>query len=189
MSGVFTIPNLISFARLLLVPVFLWLLLGAENVAGAGWLLGFIGATDWVDGYLARRLDQVTELGKFLDPLADRLAVAAAVIGGLISGDLPAWFAIALIVRESLISVGALAVGLKAGSKIAVRRLGKLATLLLYAAVAWFFVGRGSDFDPLVWAAYLVGIPGLVLYYVVGVQYLGDARRLLAAAEADEAAG
>ena len=188
MNNALTIPNAISFARLLLVPVFLWLLLGRDNTAGAGWLLGFIGATDWIDGYLARRLDQVSELGKFLDPLADRLAVAAALIGGLISGDLPAWFAIALIVREGMIAAGALVVGVKVGSKVEVRRLGKLATLMLYAAIAWFFVGRGSDFDPLVWAAYIVGIPGLVLYYVVGFQYFDDARKLIAA-EADGAAG
>ncbi|MFQ5554074.1 MAG: CDP-alcohol phosphatidyltransferase family protein [Acidimicrobiia bacterium] len=176
-----TIPNLISLVRLLLVPLFLWLLLGSpDNAAAAGWLLALIGSTDWVDGYLARRLDQVTELGKLLDPLADRLAVAAAVIGGLISGDLPRWFAIAIIARETVIGVGALVLLARGGAKLEVRRLGKLATLLLYASVAWFFIGEGTPFDPLVWAAYAVGIPGLVAYYVVGVQYLGDARRLTA---------
>ena len=186
MTTVWTIPNLISFARLALIPVFLWLLLGSpDSPAAAGWLLVVIGSTDWVDGYLARRLDQVTELGKFLDPLADRLAVAAAVIGGLISGDLPEWFAIAIIVREALVGIGALFIGLKVGSKLEVRRLGKLATLLLYAAVAWFFLGEGHSFDPLVWMAYAVGIPGLVSYYAVGVQYLGDAVRLIADAGSD----
>ena len=84
-----TIPNLISVIRLGLIPVFLWLLLARDNPFAAGWLLGGIAATDWVDGYLARRLDQVSEVGKFLDPLADRIAIIAAVIGGLISGYLP----------------------------------------------------------------------------------------------------
>jgi cardiolipin synthase (CMP-forming) len=178
---VLTIPNLVSFLRLLLVPVFLWLLLGSpDSATAAGVLLGFIGATDWVDGYLARRLDQVSEVGKLLDPLADRLAVAAALIGGLISGDLPGWFAWALIVRETLIAAGAAWVGLTAGRKMEVRRLGKAATLLLYSAIAWFFVGEGTGFDPLVVAAWVAGIPGLVLYYVVGVQYLGDAREIVA---------
>lgn len=175
----FTIPNLVSLIRLALVPVFLWLLVGRDNVAGAGWLLGLIGATDWVDGYLARRLDQVSKVGEFLDPLADRLAVAVAVVAGLVEGVLPGWFAWAIIVRESLIGVGALVVGLKVGAKLVVRRLGKLATLMLYAAIAWFYVGRGADFDPLVWAAYLVGIPGIVAYYIVGVQYLRDALDVL----------
>ncbi len=185
-----TIPNLVSFVRLLLVPLFLWLLLGPpDNAAAAGWLLGIIGSTDWIDGYLARKLDQVTELGKLLDPLADRFAVGAAVVGGLISGDLPAWFAVAIIVREGIIGVGALVIGIKTRMKLEVRRLGKLATLLVYAALAWFLIGEGTPFDPLVWAAYAVGIPGLVLYYGVGAQYFADARRLVAGHGDDRAAG
>ena len=174
-----TIPNLVSFIRLLLVPVFLWLLFGRDNPAGAGWLLGLIGATDWVDGYLARRLGQVSELGKFLDPLADRLAVGVAVLGGWIAGVLNPWFAGALVAREVLVAVGALVVGLAAGSKIAVRTIGKLATLMLYAAIAWFYVGEGTPFTPLVVAGWLVGLPGLALYYAAAFQYLGDARRMM----------
>ncbi len=184
-----TIPNLISTFRLLLVPVFLWLLLGLDNAAAAGWLLGGIGATDWIDGYLARRLGQVSEIGKILDPLADRLAVAAALIGGLISGDLPRWFAVAVIVREALIALGAIGVALWIGRTLAVRRLGKLATLLLYSALAWFLIGVGTPCDPVVWAAWIVGIPGLVLYYVVGVQYLGDALRVVRGNDEAEAEG
>ena len=180
----FTIPNLISFIRLLLVPVFLWLLFGRDDVAAAGWLLGIIGSTDWVDGFLARKLGQVSKVGEFLDPLADRLAVAAAVVGGLIAGVLPAWFAWALIVREALIAFGALLVGVKAGAKLQVRPLGKLATLLLYVAIAAWFVGVGTDTAWLETAAWVTGLPGLILYYVVGFQYAGDARRLIAEAAA-----
>jgi cardiolipin synthase len=181
-----TIPNLISTVRLLLVPVFLWLLLGRDNPAAAGWLLGGIGATDWIDGYLARRLNQVSEIGKVLDPLADRLAVAAALIGGLISGDLPAWFAIAVIVREVLVSGGALALAFRAkGKTIPVRRIGKLATLLIYASLGGFLVGGGGRFAPFLWLGWIFGIPGLILYYLVAAQYVGDARRLLRAGDGD----
>ncbi len=178
-SDVFTIPNIISFIRLLLVPVFLWLLLIEDRVAAAGWLLGFIGATDWVDGYLARRLGQVSEVGKLLDPIADRLAVVAAVVGGLIAGVLAPWFAWALIVREALIAIGAILLGSKVGKGLAVRPLGKLATLMLYAAIAWLFIGIGTPWRWLEITAWVVGIPGLILYYVVGFQYFADARRLL----------
>ena len=177
--NVWTVPNLISLIRLLLIPLFLWLLFARDDPAAAGWLLGFIGATDWVDGFLARRLGQVSKVGEFLDPLADRLAVAAAVIGGLIAGVLPALIGIPLIVREAAVAIGALVIGLKAGAKLTVRNLGKLATLLLYFAVAGFFVGEGTPFEPLVVTGWVLGVPGLVLYYVVGVQYLGDARRLV----------
>ena len=168
-----TIPNLISLVRLGLIPVFLWLLVGRENPIGAGLLLGVIGSTDWVDGYLARRLNQVSEVGKILDPLADRLAVATAVIAGLITGDLHSWFAWALIVREALVGVGALYVALRGHTSLAVRDMGKLATLLLYVAVAWFFIG--SEWAPGNVIGWLAGVPGLVLYYVVAVQYAGDA--------------
>ena len=105
MHGVVTIPNAVSLVRLLLIPLFIWLVL-IEQTAWAGVLLGFIGATDWVDGYLARRLDQVSEVGKMLDPIADRLAVAVAVILGLLVGVLPAWFAWAIIIREVVIGIG-----------------------------------------------------------------------------------
>ena len=168
-----TIPNLISLVRLALIPVFLWLLFGKDNPFAAGWLLGVIGATDWIDGYLARKLNQVSEVGKFLDPLADRLAVATAVIAGLISGDLPAGFAWALIVREAIVGVGAIVVAIMGHTKLDVRDMGKLATLLLYMAVAWFFVGAEWEWTKVL--AWIVGVPGLILYYVVGVQYARDA--------------
>lgn len=169
----FTIPNLISAIRLALIPVFVWLLVGADDPVWAGILLGVIGSTDWVDGYLARRLDQVSEIGKILDPLADRIAVATAVIVGLATGYLPGWFAWPLLVREVVIGIGAVVVAAKGHTSLAVRRLGKLATLLLYFAVAFFFVGAG--WDPGLVIAWVTGIPGLVLYYVVAVQYAGDA--------------
>ncbi len=180
-SAILTIPNVVSLVRLAMVPLFLWLLLGADQVAAAGWLLGVIGATDWVDGYLARRLGQVSEFGKLLDPVADRLAVVAALIGGWIAGVLPAWFAIALLAREALIAGGALYLGAQVGKKLAVRQLGKLATLMLYAAIAWLFVGIGTPFRPLEVVAWIVAVPGLILYWVVGFQYFADARALLAA--------
>jgi cardiolipin synthase len=182
-----TIPNLISILRLLLIPLFLWLVLAADEIAWAGLLLAVIGATDWIDGYIARRWDQTSKLGEFLDPLADRLAVAAAIIAGLIHGEIfPAWFGWAIILREVLIGVGALVIGWRAGTKLQVRWLGKAATLLLYFSVAFFYVGVGADVDFLVWAAYLTGLPGLVLYYVAAFQYLGDARQVIADSTIDE---
>ncbi len=178
-ADLLTVPNLISIARLALIPVFLWLLLGRDDPVAAGWLLGLIGATDWIDGVLARRLGQVTELGKFLDPLADRIAVVAGLIGGMIAGVLPAWFALAILVREGLVGVGALYLGLAARAKLAVRRLGKIATLLVYAGVAWLFIGRGGDVEWVEWLGWIAGVPGLVLYYWVGFQYFADLKGTL----------
>jgi len=179
---VLTVPNVVSVLRLVLVGVFVWLVAIGE-VGVAGIVLGVIGATDWVDGFLARRLGQVTELGKFLDPLADRIAVAVAVVAGLITGVLPAWFAWALIVRELAVAAGALYGMTRGVRRLDVRPLGKLATLLLYFAVTGFYLGAPDGFDLpfLVVAAYVVGVPGLVAYYVVAVRYAFDLRSAIAA--------
>ena len=122
----------------------------------------------------------MTELGKFLDPLADRIAVAVAVVAGLIYGVLPAWFAWALIVREIAIGIGA-AYGWRNGiTRLDVRYMGKVATLLLYFSVAFFYAGEGFDLSLFTVAAVLTGIPGLVLYYWVAVLYFGDMRGAIA---------
>ncbi len=170
-----TIPNLVSVVRLLAVPAFLWLLLAEDNPAAAGILLLAVGVTDWVDGYLARVLDQVSEVGKFLDPLADRLAVAAALIGGWIAGVVPALLAGALLLREGLVALGALTLGVAARAKLPVRYLGKLATFLLYGAIPSFYLAAAGVapgfFEAAGWVA---GVIGTVLYYVVGWQYGWD---------------
>ena len=174
MAQAFNVPNTISFIRLALIPLFIWLVFWPEEYGWAGVLLGVIGATDWIDGYIARRYNQVTELGKFLDPLADRVAVVVAVVAGLVVGVLPEWFAIALIVRELVIGVGALYGWMNGVTKLDVRFLGKSATLALYVSVAAFYIGVGFSVEWVVWVAYLFGVPGLIMYYWVAVQYLGD---------------
>ncbi|MEN8239557.1 MAG: CDP-alcohol phosphatidyltransferase family protein [Actinomycetota bacterium] len=178
-AELWNVPNVISLVRLALIPVFIWLVAIAEY-GWAGVLLAVIGSTDWIDGYLARRLGQVTEVGKFLDPLADRLAVIVAVIAGLISSVLPAPFAIALIIREILIGIGAMYGWSKGVSKLDVRWLGKAATLLLYVSIAFFYIGVGFDVDIVVIAAWITGIPGLIMYYWVAVEYLSDMKKAIA---------
>ena len=170
MSGrILTIPNVISAVRVAMVPLFLWLLFGADAPLPAGLLLGGIGATDWVDGFLARRLGQVSELGKLLDPLADRLAITAAVIGGWVAGVLPWPVSLALVVREILIGIGAL-VAWRWGLRVEVRFIGKVATFGLYSAIASFYVYAGFDHPFFLWWAWGVAVPGLILYYLVGGQ-------------------
>jgi cardiolipin synthase len=187
MRDALNVPNLVSILRLLLVPLFIWLVV-IDEIGWAGVLLGVIGATDWVDGYLARRLDQVTELGKLLDPVADRLAVAIAVIAGLLTGVLPAWLGWAIIVREIAVGIGALYGWTRGVRRLDVRDLGKLATLLLYLSVTAFYIGVGFEVRAIEVFGWLTGIPGVVLYYAVAVQYLGDLRTAITAAPAQGAA-
>jgi cardiolipin synthase len=181
MNGIFTIPNIVSFIRLAVIPYFWWVTLADENIALAAILIFVIGTTDWIDGYLARKLNQVSELGKFLDPLADRLMIASALLAGLIAGVVPLIIGIPLLVREALVGVGAAYLGARGGGKLAVRYLGKLATFLLYGAIPSFYL-QAADVAPNVFGppAWSAGVLGLILYYAVAWSYLGDIRRTLA---------
>jgi cardiolipin synthase len=166
------------------VPYFWYVLLGQGNVAWAAALIFIIGSTDWIDGYLARRLNQVSEVGKLLDPLADRLMIASALIAGLIAGVLPALIAWGLIIREVLVGAGTLALASRGLGKLDVLWLGKLATFLLYGALPSFYLTAAEDlpwlFEPPAWIS---GVIGLLLYWYVGFQYAGEVRRRLGRVE------
>lgn len=177
---VLTIPNVISIARIALIPLFLYLLFGKDDPALAGWVLFVIASTDWIDGYLARRLDQVSELGKLLDPLADRIAIAVAVIFGWVADVLVTWFAALIILREAVVGIAAIAVFARGGGRIDVRRVGKLATAMVYSAVTWFYWAEGYDWAWLEGLAFAMGVSGLALYYYVMLDYGSDIRARLA---------
>lgn len=175
-----TVPNLVSLVRLAAIPYFWWVLLAEDRVALAAGLIFVIGTTDWVDGYLARRLDQVTELGKFLDPLADRLMIASALLAGLLAGVVPVVIGVPLLAREAAVGLGAAFLGLRGGGKLAVRDLGKTATFLLYGAIPAFYVAE-AGIAPWLFAgpAWVGGVIGLILYYRVGWEYIGDIRAVV----------
>jgi cardiolipin synthase len=174
MGPILNVPNTISLIRLALIPLFAWLLIGAGELVWGGWLLFIIASTDWVDGYLARRLDQVTEFGKLLDPVADRMAVVAAVGAGWWVDALPNWFVILLIAREVVVALGAAYVGLRGGGKIDVRIIGKRATFGIYSAITWFILAKGYDWEWLRMLATFTGIIALSMYYIALGYYAVD---------------
>lgn len=177
----FTVPNLISLIRLACVPLFLYLLFGVDDRAAAAWLLAAIGVTDWVDGYVARRFDQVSELGKMLDPVADRVVLLVGVVAILIDGSVPVWFAVLTLVREGLVTIAVLVLGALGARRIDVTWWGKCATFGLLIAFPLFLAGA-SDLS---WAstaevlAYVAGIPGLIYGYLSLAQYVPLARAAL----------
>ena len=172
-----TIPNLVSFVRLLGIPYFWYVLIAQDRLGLAALLIFVIASTDWIDGWLARKLDQESEIGKMLDPLADRLMIGSAIVGGLIAGALPVFLGIALIVREIVVGGTAIYLGLVHRTTIEVRTLGKTATFLLYGSIPSFYL-LAADIAP--WAfgppAWIAGVSGLILYYRVAWDYLVDTR-------------
>lgn len=175
-NRILTIPNLVSFARLIGVGVFWWLLLH-DNITAAAWFVFVIGWTDWVDGWLARKLNQVSQVGKALDPLADRLMIVSAVVGGLIVGVVPGWIAIPLLIREVvMLGVSGILV-LRGHGVLEVRYLGKLATFILYGAIPAFYLAAVAFLPALMTPiGWILGVIGLVLYWYVAFLYMGDAR-------------
>jgi cardiolipin synthase (CMP-forming) len=180
---VLTVPNLLSFVRILLIPVFVILLVEERTRLAGFLLLGAVVATDWVDGVVARRTGQVTELGKLLDPFADRLAVAAALITFVVVGIFPLWAALLVLVRDGLILVAAAVLTLTGGPRIEVRQIGKYATFTLMwgiPLVAWGNAGLPLDDLAVVmgWVWFSVGV---VEYYVATAAYAQDLRSAYAA--------
>ena len=173
-GGLFTVPNLISLARLACVPLFLWLLFAREDQIAAALLLGFLGATDWVDGYIARRFRQVSEIGKILDPTADRIMLVVAIIAIAVDGSVPWWFAGAALAREGAVSVVALVLGALGARRIDVTWWGKTGTFLLMFSFP-MFLASGADWglaDPFWVLAWLCGVPGLAISYYAAWGYI-----------------
>jgi len=183
-DGMWTVPNLFTLVRLLCLPVFLWVLFGLDEPVAAALILGALSATDWVDGYLARRLGQVSEFGKVFDPTVDRLMFIVAITAIIIDGAIPLWFAIAVLAREVLVGLMmAVATLVYKMPRIDVTYLGKVATALLMFAVPGFLIGSsGESYAGLFQlAAWIVGIPGLILSWWTGIAYIPQVRRAIAA--------
>ena len=179
--GLFTIPNAVTLIRLACLPLFLYLLFGRDDRSSAAWLLAGIGATDWLDGYLARRLHQVSTFGKVLDPTADRLVFLVGAVALLIDGSVPKWFAIATLVREGFVALVALALAAAGARRIDVTYIGKCATLGLLMAYPLFLAGESDIFfhRPGRVAAWLIGVPSLILSYYAAAGYAPLARAAL----------
>ena len=170
---VINVPNLLSILRIALVPVFLWFLLD-EFFLAAIVVLALAGLTDFLDGYLARKLNQITKLGKMLDPVADRLYIFATLLALSVTGYVPWWLAALVILRDvlMLISLPVLAsVGYKS---LPVHYLGKASTFALLYSFPLLLMGKifteaAFIITPIAWAFALWGV---ALYWWSGFVYL-----------------
>ena len=178
--AVLTVPNLLSFARLLGVPLFLWLLLGPH---ADGWALGVLaasGISDWADGVLARKLNQQSELGALLDPLADRLYILATLFGLVLRHIIPWWLAAVIIGRDLILLTTVPALRRRGLLAPPVHYLGKAATFNLLYAFPLLLLGSHSGTlsaiaKPIAWA---FTIWGTGLYLWSGGLYLLQIRRI-----------
>jgi cardiolipin synthase (CMP-forming) len=180
---IWTVPNMLSFLRLAMVPVFLWLILGPELDGIAFLLLLASGATDWLDGKIARSTGQITRLGTLLDPLADRLFIIATLIGLLLRDIVPVWLVVLLLSRDLMLAGLLPALRRRGLNALPVHFLGKAATMNLLYALPLLLLADGtgrlaSIAFPVGWAFAMWGV---VLYWYAGVLYVLQAKAILAA--------
>jgi len=183
-NRVLTVPNAISAARLVMVPVFAVLLARRQDVAALV-VLAVSGASDWLDGVLARRLGQVSRLGQLLDPVADRLFIVVTIIALAWRDVVPVWLVVVLLARDAALGVVQLVVMRGGWAPLPVHLAGKTGTLMLLYAFPLLLLAQILGSAPQVvtttvaglgWAAALWGVG---LYWTSGVFYLVQARRLL----------
>jgi cardiolipin synthase len=179
---VLTIPNVVTAARLAAIPVFLWLLFGEQDRVAAAVLLAVLGATDWVDGWLARRLGQVSTLGKVLDPVADRVLLGVGVTAIIVDGSVPLWLGAAVLAREALVSVAVVSLAALGAARIDVVWVGKAGTFGLMVAFPLFLVAgpSASWSNPALVAAWVCAVPALILSWYAAATYIPLARGALA---------
>lgn len=176
-----TIPNLLSVLRLLGVPLFLWLVLVREADGWAVVVLALSGFTDYLDGQLARRWNQMSRIGELLDPLADRLYIFATIIALTLREFIPLWFAALLIGRDVFMVALVPALRRRGLSTLPVHFLGKAATFCLLYALPLLLLGGGDTTLAMLarvfgWA---FGFWGLVLYWWAGILYAIQVRQIV----------
>lgn len=180
---IFTVPNALSVLRLLLIPVFLWLVLVERADLWGVFVLAVSGITDYLDGVIARRTGQITRVGQILDPLVDRLTIAATLIGLALRDLIPWWLVGLLVLRELVLLALVPALRRHGLTALPVHYLGKAATFALFWGFPFVLVGAGTAaweqvLGALGWAFV---IWGTALYWYAAVLYVDQARRVLRA--------
>lgn len=173
-GAIFTVPNAFTLLRFLCIPIFLWLIFGPERYFAAAVLLAVLGATDWVDGYLARLLDQRSRFGQVFDPTVDRIFFLVALVSMIAIGAAPLWFLLAVFAREALVSVAALYLAARGVRSVQVSWWGKTATFgLLFSLPLFLAAHSGADgstvYELLAW---ITGLPSLVLSWWSAAGYI-----------------
>lgn len=186
-SRIFTLANVISVVRLMSIPVFLVLVINDELLTAFILLVAAV-LTDFVDGMIARAMNQITRLGQFLDPFADRLFIAATVIALAIQDVVPWWFVVAVMLRDALLGVGGLVMSRYGAATLPVKWWGKVATFGMLFVLPLFFLGAvfesvGALTHAVAWA---LAVAVVVLYWMVGFSYLFDAIAVARNAKHDE---
>ena len=170
-TAVFTVPNIITIVRFLGTPLFVWLVLARHEYGWGVFVLAMMGCTDWIDGFVARRLNQASQLGRIMDPLADRVALVAVIITLVVAKILPLWLLLLLLVPDVVL----LAVTLyyfRGDAGLKVTMLGKTRTAALMVGTPLLLLAKATDSSFAFGLAWAILGAGMVMHVIAFAQYL-----------------
>ncbi|MCL4434899.1 MAG: CDP-alcohol phosphatidyltransferase family protein [Actinobacteria bacterium] len=181
LSRLATLPNLITAVRIACIPVFLQLTLVSHRLVAGAILLAALGATDWVDGQVARRFNQVSSAGKILDPTADRLLVVAGIVAAIWTGAVPYWLVVVVLSREIIVSLAVVILAAIGADHIDVLVVGKAGTFAIMVAIPAFLISHGgaSWQEPFHMIAWIAAAGGIVLGWIAVGAYVPAAKKAL----------
>ncbi len=167
---ILTVPNLISLVRILALPIVYLDIVGGHELRALV-VVALIAGTDFVDGWIARRFDQVSRIGQLLDPISDRLLIIVVGVAMIVSGILPLWIVAVLVARDALVLTGGIALVTRGVDPPPVTDLGKAATFGLMFTLPVFLLGAALDSGQLHTAAWVGLLSFTILYYLSAGQY------------------
>lgn len=172
-----TVPNVLTFIRACAIPVFLWLLFSKDRPGPAGFLLGCLSATDWVDGYIARRFNQVSNFGKMFDPIVDRALLVFCIGGIIIWGGVPLWLGVLVVVREVVLSLWVIYVTYRGVPRMDVTWFGKKGTFFTMLAFPSILISTDTEWPGWVttffaWVGWAAVPFGVVFSFIALFQYV-----------------
>ena len=180
LDRLWTVPNVLSVSRIILVGCYLFLLFAWNDRVTATFVLAAAGITDFLDGYIARRFDQVTTLGTALDPTADRVLLASAIFSMIAYGAVPIWLAVVVLIRELSVATAVIYLDRRGAPRLEVNFIGKSAAFGFMVGFPLLLLGHGpgSWTHPLTIATEIALLPAIILSYITSLSYLRPAQRL-----------
>jgi len=175
-DAILTLPNIITVVRFLGTPLFMWLVLVRHEYGWGVFVLAMMGCTDWIDGFVARKLNQTSQLGRIMDPLADRVALVAVVITLVIAHILPLWLLLLLLIPD-VVLLGATLYFFRGDANLKVTMLGKTRTAALLIGTPLLLLAEALDSEGTRIAAWIILVAAMVMHVIAFVLYF---RALLA---------
>lgn len=172
-NAIVTIPNIITVVRFLGIPLFVWLVLAGQEYGWGVFVLAIMGCTDWIDGFVARKLNQTSQLGRIMDPLADRVALVAVVITMVLAGLLPLWLLLLLLIPD-VILLGTTIYLFRGDANLKVRMIGKIRTAALMIGTPMLLLAKALESDGTALAAWVFLGGGMVLHVIAFILYFRE---------------